>query len=317
VKTLEAEPQLLTGAAHRAKLTEGNLYRAGFVAIGGRTNVGKSTLVNQIVGQKVATVTPKPQTTRRRIVGVRTDHDAQLILIDTPGLHQPRRLLNRRMVDTARRCLGEAEVIVAVIDVGNSLNDADRRFLTEVPRFARPVVVAINKIDVVNRDSLLPLVGQAHQAIPGSEIVPISARTGENVDELLRVLKPLLPESKPLMPADEYTDQSERMLSEEIIQEKLFIEMQQEIPFSTVVRVEQFSDEPRRRLTRISAVIIVERDAHKGMVIGARGQKLKQIGTEARLELEQIFERRIFLELHVKVEKGWTSDPRKLKELGL
>jgi len=208
-------------------------------------------------------------------------------------------------------------VIVAVIEAGDGLQDADRRFLTQVPRFGRPLVVAINKIDLVRRDALLKIAEQTHQAIPGAEIVPVSACTGENIDELLRVVKPLLPQSAPLMPAEEYTDQSERMLSEEIIREKLFIAMRQEIPFSTAAAVEQFSDEPGRDLTRIAAVIIVERDAHKGMVIGAGGRMLKEIGSQARLELEQILGRRIFLELHVKVEKGWTSDPRKLKELGL
>jgi GTP-binding protein Era len=298
-------------------MTDASPYRAGFVTIGGRTNVGKSTLVNYVVGQKVAIVTPKPQTTRRRIIGVRTDADAQLILIDTPGLHEPRRPLNRRMVDTARRCLAEGEVIVAVVEAGDGLHEADRRFLTQVPRFERPVVVAINKIDRVRRDSLLQIAEQAHHVIPGAEIVPVSACTGENVDELLCVIKPLLPTSARLMSSEEYTDQSERMLSEEIIREKVFIAMRQEIPFSTAVAIEQFSDEPGRNLTRISAVVIVERDAHKGMVIGAGGRMLKEIGTQARLELEQILGRRIFLELHARVENGWTSDPRKLKELGL
>jgi GTP-binding protein Era len=299
-------------------VTEANPpYRAGFVSFGGRTNVGKSTLLNQIVGQKVAIVTPKPQTTRRRIIGVRTDPDAQLILIDAPGIHESRRPLNRRMVDTARRCLAEGEVIVAVVEAGNSLDDSDRRFLTQLPRFGRPVVVAINKIDLIRRDFLLPFIEQVHQAIPDAEVVPVSARTGENLDELLRVLKPLLPEGGALMPAEEYTDQSERMLTEEIIREKLFMAMRQEVPFSTAVSVEHFSDEPARNLARIGAVIIVERDAHKGMVIGAGGRVLREIGTQARLELEQLLGRHIFLELHVKVEKGWTSDPRKLKELGL
>jgi GTPase len=292
-------------------------YHAGFVTIGGRTNVGKSTLVNQIVGQKVAIVTPKPQTTRRRVVGVRTDPDGQLILIDTPGLHEPHSPFNRRMVDTARRCLAEGEVIIAVIEAGDGLHYGDRRVLTQAPRFGRPVVVAINKIDLARRDALLQIAEQAHRALPDAEIVPVSACTGENVDELLRVIKPLLPERGPLMPVEQYTDQSERMLSEEIIREKLFIAMRQEIPFSTAVAVEQFRDEPGRNLTRISAVVIVERDSHKGMVIGAGGRMLKEVGTQARLELEQILGRHIFLELHVKVEKGWTSDPRKLKELGL
>jgi GTPase len=292
-------------------------YRAGFLTLGGRTNVGKSTLVNRIVGQKVSIVTAKPQTTRRRIVGVRTDLDAQLILIDTPGLHESHRPLNRRMVDLARRCLFDGEVIAAVIEAAEVLHEADCRFLAHAPRFGRPVVVAINKIDLVRRDVLMRSAEQAHRAIPDAEIVPLSARTGENVDELLRVVKPLLPQRGPLMPAEEYTDQSERMLSEEIIREKLFVAMRQEIPFSSAVAVEQFSDEPVRNLTRISALIIVERNAHKGMVIGAGGRMLKEIGTQARLELEQILGRRIFLELHVKVEQGWTSDPRKLKELGL
>ena len=298
-------------------MTEAEPYRAGFVAIGGRTNVGKSTLVNQIVGQKVSIVTPRPQTTRRRVIGIRTDADAQLILIDMPGIHESRRQLNRRMVDTARRCLSEGEVIAAVIEARAELEEHDRLFLAEVSGLGRPVVVAINKIDRVRRASLLPLTDQVHQFLPSAEIVPVSALTGENVDELIRVVKARLPESTPLMPAEEYTDQSERGLSEEIIREKLFIAMRQEIPFSTAVTVENFSDEPAHRLSRISAVIIVERDSHKGMVIGAGGRMLKEIGTQARLELEELLERRIFLELHVKVEKGWTGDPRKLKELGL
>ncbi len=298
-------------------MSEPQPYRAGFVALAGRTNVGKSTLVNQIVGQKVAIVTPKPQTTRRRILGVRTDADAQLILIDMPGLHEAHNALNRRMLETARRCIAEAEIVVPVIEAAESLDKADRRVLTEVSELNRPVVVAINKIDLVSRSRLLPLAEQVHEVLPRAEIVPISALTGENIEELLRVIKPLLPESGPLMSVDEYTDQTERMLAEEIVREKLFLAMRQEIPYSTAVKIEDFSDDPERKLTRISAVIIVERDSHKGMVIGAGGRMLKEIGTQARLELEQILGRRVFLELHVKVEKRWTSDPRKLKELGL
>jgi GTPase len=299
-------------------MPEGTPYRAGFIAIGGRTNVGKSTLINRIVGHKVAIVTPKPQTTRRRIIGVRTDPDAQLILIDTPGFHESGRPLNRRMVDTARRCMREGQIIIAVIEARIiGLHSQDRQFLLQAPRFDRPVVVALNKIDLVRRDALLPVVEQAYRAIPGAQIVPVSAHTGENIEELLRVLKPLLPESRPLMSTEEYTDQSERMLSEETIREKLFLAMRHEIPFSTAVSIEHFRDEPERNLTHISAIVVVEREAHKGMVIGAGGHMLKQVGTQARLELEHILGRRIFLELHVKIEKGWTSDPRKLKELGL
>jgi GTP-binding protein Era len=291
-------------------------HRAGFVAIGGRTNVGKSTLLNQIVGQKVAIVTPKPQTTRRRIVGIRTDKDAQIILIDAPGLHEARRPLNRRMVEIARRSLAEGEVILAMVEARGDLKPDDRAFLEETAQLGRPTAVAINKIDRCAREELMRLVGQVHEAIPAAEIVPISARTGENLDELLRVLKRLLPAGPPLMPAEEYTDQTERMIAEEIVREKIFLAMGQEIPFSTAVVTEGFSEEPERGLVRISALIIVERESHKGMIIGAGGRKLKEIGTNARLELEEILGRRIFLELHVKVERGWTADPRKLKELG-
>jgi GTPase len=291
-------------------------HRAGFVTIAGRTNVGKSTLLNRIVGQKVAIVTPKPQTTRRRIVGIRSDPDAQMILIDTPGLHHPRRPLNRRMVDTARRCLAEGEVIVGVVEAGDRINGEDAAFLRELAKAARPVVVAINKIDRISRERLIQVAERVHQELPAAEIVPVSALTGENIDELVRVVKSSLPESPALMAEDEYTDQTERMIAEEVIREKIFLAMRQEIPFSTAVMVEQFNEEPERNLVKIAALIIVERDSHKGMVIGAGGRQLKEIGTAARIELEEMLGRRLFLELRVKVEKGWTADPRKLKEMG-
>lgn len=290
-------------------------YRAGFLTLAGCTNVGKSTLLNRLVGQKVAIVTPKPQTTRRRIVGIRTDPDAQIIMIDTPGFHQSRHPLNRRMIDTARRCLAEGEVIVAVLEAGGTaLPREDRDLLGEIGRLGRPVVIAINKIDRTGRERTLPLAAAAHQVLPEAAIVPLSALTGENVDELLRVVKPLLPLSAPLMPEDEYTDQTERMLAEEIVREKIFLAMRQEVPFSTAVMVEKFADE--EALTRIEALVVVARESHKGMVIGAGGSQLKAIGTAARRELEELLGRHIFLGLRVKVEPGWTGDPRKLRELG-
>lgn len=292
-------------------------YRAGFVTLAGRTNVGKSTLLNRLVGRKVAAVTPRPQTTRRRIVGIRTDERSQMILIDTPGLHQPRAAMNRRMVDTARRCLAEGEVIAAVIAANAPLGDEDRALLENVAALARPAVVAVNKIDLAARERLMPLIQSAHELIPKAEIVPVSALKDENLDELARVIASLLPQSPRLMPGDEYTDQTERMLAEEIIREKIFLAMREEIPFSTAVQVENFIEETERNLVKIRALIIVERESHKGMAIGAGGRQLKSIGTAARLELEEMLGRRIFLELHVKVEKGWTGDPRKLRELGL
>jgi GTP-binding protein Era len=286
------------------------------VTIAGQTNVGKSTLLNCLVGQKVAIVTPRPQTTRRRILGIRNDADAQIILIDTPGLHEPHRELNRHMVETARRCLAEGEVIVAVIAGNAKFGAADRAMVVELAELGRPVVIALNKIDLSTRERMMPLVQEIHDVIPPAEIVPVSALKGENVDELVRVIKPLLPESPALMPGDEYTDQTERMIAEEIVREKIFLSMRQEVPFSTAVQVEQFVEEADRNLVKISALIIVERESHKGMIIGAGGQQLKQIGTAARLELEEILGRRVFLETRVKVERGWTGDPRRLKEMG-
>lgn len=289
-------------------------HRAGFLTLAGRTNVGKSTLLNHLVGQKVAIVTPKPQTTRRRIVGVRNDPDAQIILLDTPGFHQSRNLLNRRMVDTARRCLAEGEVIAAMIEAGRKLDSEDRTLLSAITALDRPTVIVINKVDKVSRGRVLPLIEETHHLMPNAEIVPLSALTGENVDAFLRVVKPMLPAGPPRMAAEEYTDQTERMLAEEIVREKIFLAMRQEIPFSSAVVVEEFTDEAA--LTRINAVIIVARESQKGMMIGSGGRQLKAIGTAARVELEELFDRHIFLGLVVKVEPGWTGDPRKLQELG-
>lgn len=292
-------------------------HRAGFVAIGGRPNVGKSSLLNRLVGRKVAGVTPRPQTTRRRIVGIRNDPDAQMVLIDMPGLHESPRPLNRRMVETARRCLAEGEVIVAVVEAGSSLSLADRAVIEELRALKRPTIVALNKIDLISPADLIPMMQQCHLEAPEAEVVPLSALSGANVDELVRTIKPMLPEGAPLMPADQYTDQSERAMAAEAIREKVFLAMRQEVPFSTEVKVEQWAQGPQRKLVRIGAVIVVERDSHKGMVIGAGGRTLKEIGTGARLELEQMLGARVFLELLVKVDPNWTRDPRKLAEMGL
>lgn len=292
-------------------------HRAGFVVLGGRSNVGKSTLLNRMVGQKVAIVSPRPQTTRRRIVGVRNDAGAQFIFIDTPGIHHAPRELNRRMVDTARRALGEAEVVLAVVEAADKLAAEDRDALAELAALNAPMVVALNKIDRVARPILLPLIEEIRTLAPAAEIVPVSARTGENVDELLETLRPMLPEGPALMTDDAYTDQTERTLAEEVIREKIFLRMRQEIPFSTAVKVERFEENPERKLRRIAAVIVVERPSHKGMIIGAGGRMLKEIATAARLELEEILSSRVFLEVVVRVEPDWTKDPRKLAEYGL
>jgi GTPase len=292
-------------------------YRAGCVVLCGRSNVGKSTLLNRVVGEKVAIVTPRPQTTRRRILGIRTDSDAQLILVDTPGLHDATRLLNRRMVDVARASMAQADVVAALVETGERLDPEDRAMLAEVRKLGRPTVAIINKIDLMPRPRLIPLAEQCLRLAPEAEIVPVSALSGENVAELAATLKRMLPAGAALMPEDQYTDQTQRALVEEVILEKIFLAMKQEVPFSTAVKVEQFTEVEHRNLVRIFANIIVDRDSHKGMMIGAGGQRLKQIGHSARLEIEQQLGKRVFLELIVKVEKNWTRDPRRLSELGL
>jgi GTPase len=291
-------------------------HRAGFVAIAGRTNVGKSTLVNRLVGQKIAIVTPRPQTTRRRILGVRSDADSQMLLLDTPGLHEAKKELNQRMVQVARRAIAEGEVIVAVVEAGDTLNAGDRIVLMDIRELAHPTIIAINKIDRLARARILPLIGEINAGFPGAEIVPISALNGENVDELIATIKKLLPVSAALMPEDEYTDQTERMIAEEIVREKIFIKMRQEIPFSTAVRVDEFTEDAERNLKKIHATVIVDRESHKGMLIGAGGRTMKEIGTAARLELEQLLGGKVFLEIIVKVERNWTQDPRKIAEFG-
>ena len=291
-------------------------HRAGFVVLGGRSNVGKSTLLNRVVGQKVAIVTPRPQTTRRRIVGIRTDPDAQLLLIDTPGIHDSSKELNRRMVEVARRALTEGQVVLGVIAAGESIDPADRAVLQQLATLKARLIIVINKLDLVPRPQLLPLIEELHGDFPDAEIVPVSALRGDNLEELIETIKQMLPLGPALMPEDQYTDQTERMIAEELVREKIFLAMRQEIPFSTAVRVEKFVDQPARRLKSISVLVIVERDSHKAMLIGARGRTLKQIGTAARLELENIFETRVFLAMVVKVEPGWTRDPRRVAEYG-
>jgi GTP-binding protein Era len=291
------------------------LFRCGLVALGGRTNVGKSTLLNQLVGRKVSIVTPRPQTTRHRILGVRNEPDAQLLLVDMPGLHLPHGLLNQRMTALAHRCLAEADVLVGLVEAGTTLAPGDRVVLTEMLRYRMPKIIAINKIDRHRRSSFLPLAQECAQQVPEAQIVPISALTGENVDRLVEVIKSYLPVRPPLMPSQEYTDQSEATIAQEIIREKIFLAAREEVPFSTAVKIDEFNMERDGRLLRIAATIIVERDSQKGILIGAGGLRLKHIGQSAREELEALFGRKIFLTLYVRVDKNWTKDPRKVAEL--
>ena len=250
-------------------------------------------------------------------MGIRSDPDAQIIFIDTPGIHDSPKMLNRRMVQTARQSLAEAEVIMGVIEAADRASAADHAFLRSCARSIAPSSWSSTRSTYCRECGCFPLLEECARELPGIEIVPVSAKTGENIEELLRMLKSMLPEGPALMSEEEYTDQTERTLAEEIVREKLFLKLEREIPFSTAVAVEAFSEDEEKKLIKIAATIIVDRESHKGIVIGAGGRMLKEVGTAARIELEEILGWKVFLELLVKVDRDWTRNPRKLQEMGL
>jgi GTP-binding protein Era len=290
-------------------------HRAGYVAIVGRPNVGKSTLLNALVGTKVAIVTPKPQTTRNRILGIRTTSEAQAIFLDTPGIHEARSLLNRRMVEVARQALGDADVLVLVLDATHGVTPADAELASSVGALGRPTVVVLNKLE--RPPALLPAMAALGERLPGREIIPASARTGEGVPAVLEAVTRALPEGPRLYPEDEYTAETERFLVQELVREQLFLQTEEEVPYGTAVVVEEFREEPERKLLVVRATVLVDRPSHKAIVVGAGARRLKEVGRRARLELESLFGVKVFLELFVRVEPGWAESPRRLKELGL
>jgi GTP-binding protein Era len=293
------------------------VHRAGHVAIVGRPNVGKSTLLNALVGTKVAIVTPKPQTTRNRIVGIRTLPDAQVVFFDTPGIHAARSLLNRRMVDVARQTFGEVDAVLLVLDASTGVTPADRELAGSLAGGRATTIAVVNKRDRVSPPDLLPAMAALGELLPGRDVVPASARTGENVDRLLAVVVAALPEGERLYPEEEYTTETERFLVQEIVREQLFLQTEQEVPYDTAVEVRAFEEKPERQLVVVRATIVVGRPSQKRIVIGSEGTRLREIGRRARLELEALLGVRVFLELFVRVEPGWARDPRRLRELGL
>jgi GTPase len=292
-------------------------YRSGYVAIVGRPNVGKSTLLNQLLGQKIAIVSPKPQTTRNRIAGIRTTENSQTIFLDTPGIHRARSLINRRMVDVALNTLGEVDGILWLVDAREGLRRDDEEIAERLKPLKATVTVLLNKIDSIAKGKLLPLIQRAAELLPGREIIPISAMKRDGVDLVLDRIEKLLPEGPRYYTEGEVTDQTERFLATEIIREKVFLRTREEIPYGTAVTIDEFTEKEDKNLIVIKATIHVERETHKPILIGRRGAMLKEIGTEAREELEKILGCKIFLELFVRVDPGWTQDPNALSEMGL
>lgn len=289
-------------------------FVSGFVSILGRPNVGKSTLLNALTGAKVAIVSDKPQTTRTLIQGVTTTDTEQIIFVDTPGIHKPASVFNARMMETIRAALDERDVLVYVVDVSREPGAAEWESMEVIRKTSAPVLLALNKIDrLKSKAALLPLIEQFRSRHEFAEYIPISALTGEGVQELRAAIVKRLPEGPAYFPADHLTDQPERFLAAELIREKLLAETREEVPHSIAVLVDEWEEKPH--VTRIAATIYVEREGQKAIVIGARGSMLKRIGTLAREEIERLLNRKVFLELYVKVRPRWRQDKQFLNEL--
>jgi len=289
--------------------------RSGFVAVVGRPNVGKSTLVNRLVGEKVAIVSDKPQTTRNRILAVVNRPGGQIVLFDTPGIHKPMHRMNERMVEAALGSLGQVDLAVWLVDVTEEYGPGDRYVAEVLRRSGKPVLLALNKIDLVAKPKLLPLIDHYRRLMDFVDVVPLSALTGDNVELVAERLVAHLPEGAPLYPEDFLTDQPERFFVAEMIREQILRQTREEIPYSTAVVVDSFKEgEP---LVRIEASILVERDSQKGILIGRGGTMLKSIGTAARREIEAFLGTKVYLGLFVKVREGWREDSDLLERMGL
>ena len=289
--------------------------KSGFVSFIGRPNAGKSTLLNRIVGQKLAIVSDKPQTTRTRIVGVKNYPDGQIVFVDTPGVHRPTHRMNVRMVDVALEAIKDVDVLALVVDVSVKIGKGDRYLLELLKDVTKPVLLVLNKVDLVAKPRLLPILDEYGRAHAFAELVPVSARDGTNVDVLERLFLQHLPDGEPLYPPDYLTDQTERFWVAEIIREQVLQLTHDELPFSTAVVVDKFDEEGGGGLVNLYCTILVDRESQKPIVIGRAGAMIKQIGTSARVEIEEFLGRRVYLDLHVKVKSEWRDNERLLDEI--
>jgi GTPase len=288
-------------------------FKSGFVAIVGLPNAGKSTLVNALVGRKVAIVSAKPQTTRNRIVGIVHRPGAQIVLVDTPGLHRPTTALDRQMAEEIEKGIEGVDLLAVIVDATREFSREDQFPIERARRFAGPSFLLLNKIDRIEKPLLLPLIDRYRQEHAWSEVIPISALKRDGLAALLTELVRYLPEGAPLFPEDQFTDQPERFLAAELVREKALGLTQQEVPYSLGVTVDKF--EESERLIKIYATILVEREGQRGILIGKGGSMIKKIGTQARMDLERLLETKIYLELFVKVQPGWRDNPSVVGQL--
>lgn len=291
--------------------------KAGFVSFIGRPNAGKSTLLNRIVGHKLAIVSDKPQTTRTRIVGVKNYQDGQVVFVDTPGVHRPTHRMNVRMVDVALDAMRDVDILTLVVDVSVKEGPGDRYLITLLRDVKTPAMLALNKVDLIAKAKLLPIIDRYRRAHPFVEFVPISATDGTNVDVLETLFLQYVPDGEPLYPPDYVTDQPERLFVGEIVREQVLQLTHAELPFSTAVVVDRFGEPGADNVVTLYCTILVERESQKPIVIGKGGAMIKQIGTAARMELERFLSARVYLDLHVKVKSEWRDNERVLDEVGL
>lgn len=291
-----------------------NIFHSGFISVIGRPNVGKSTLINAVVGQKISAVSEKPNTTRNRILGIRNLPDAQLVFLDTPGIHKAKGKLGKAMVQTAMSAVQEADVLLMMIEVKEPFGKGDSFIIESLPK---PAILVINKIDKIKKSELLTIIDESRE-FEGkfSEVIPISALNADGLDDLLSTIVNYLPEGPRYFPEDMYTDQPERFLAAEFIREKIFQLTRQEIPYKTAVAIEEFKDLPEKKLVRISAVVYVERSNHKGIIIGKGGEMLKEIGKQAREDIERVLGSKVYLEIWVKVSERWTERENLIRDFG-
>ncbi len=296
-----------------------NNYHSGFVAVIGRPNVGKSTLINMLLKQKITAVSPRPQTTRRQQLGILTTEKAQIVFMDTPGFHSPRHKLGEKMVASALAAIEDADALLLILDCSQPLNDEDELLIQRIKPFVlenqKSLVIALNKIDRVQAEDLKSVTDQIKDLFPQANIIPISSIRGDNLDLLMEQLVEILPISEPLYPEEQLTDLSEREIAADLIREAALLILRDEVPHGIAVRVDQYQEKGEGAAV-IFATIIVERDSHKGIVIGANGSMIKRIGIQARQEIEAMSGRKVYLNLKVKVQKNWRKDENLLKWLG-
>jgi GTP-binding protein Era len=293
------------------------VFKSGFIGIIGRPNVGKSTLFNAIVGENISIIADKPQTTRNKITGIKNLSDAQLIFLDTPGMHKPKKPLNRAMVQTAQDTIHDSDILLMLIQADTDVHHHDLFLIEYLKQIKAPVFLVINKIDLIKKKYLLPLIDKFRNLYNYREIFPISALKGYGIDDLLEAIKIILPEGPQYFPDDIATDSTERFIAAEFIRSKILFLTKQEIPYASAVIVDVFKEDEGKNLISISATITMEKESQKAIIIGKKGATLKKIGTAARLEMEKFFNSRIFLELYVRVKKNWTSSDKMLQELGI